>query len=92
MEKSCITFGVSKWINVPSDSGANSKFIAYPLMSLIEIPNDILINGVALICSNPTTHRDLKLTSLDESFDIILHLFGLSCVPHIEELHFDVCE
>jgi hypothetical protein len=32
------------------------------------------------------------LTSLDESFDIILHLFGLSCVPHIEELHFDVCE
>jgi hypothetical protein len=59
-------------------------------MSLDKISNYVLIVGRNLLRADPSAHGDLQPSLIDEHLNIILHLFGLPGVPHVEVLHFDV--
>lgn len=92
MEYSSIGFSMAERIDIPSNSWGNTEFVTDPLVALVEIANDIFIVRIALVWSNPATHSDLKLSIFDKSLDIFLHLLSLPGVPHIEELHLNICE
>ena len=62
MEKCSVGLGMSKGVDVPSNSWNDSKFLAEPLMTLNKVLNDVLKVLIGLVCVHPSAHNDLKST------------------------------
>lgn len=92
MEQGSVTLSVTERVHIPPDSSGCIKFVQDPFMSFLEVSNEVFIIRVILISSNPSTHSDLQPSLLDKHLDVSFHLWCLLAVPHIEELHLNVCE
>jgi hypothetical protein len=92
MEKSSIGLGMAKSVDIPSNSWSDPKFLAEPLMASNKVDQNVLEVHIALISADPASHGDLESSLLDQSFENVLHLFILSCVPHVQKFHLNVGE
>ena len=92
--KSSITFRDSKRVNLPGDLWLlfNSNLFHQKSMTSHEVVNNIIVTCTCLIRSWPSSIDNIELFILYElpyriSFCLILFL-----PPHLEELHFGICE
>lgn len=91
-EETSIGVGVTEWINLPSDSGFDSKLIKDPLMPNNVIIDHVFISGASLIVHRPSSIDKLKLTIGNELLDLGLHVVFLVGPPHREEFHLNFGE
>lgn len=92
VEQGSIGLSMAEGINVPADSWLDSELVLEPSMALLKVTYNVFVVGIAFISSNPTAHGDFETAIFNKVLDVLLHLFGLSGVPHIEILHFNVSE
>ena len=92
MEECSVCLSVAEGVNVPTDFGVDSELVFEPLMSCVEVSDNILVVGRCLISSNPSTHGNFESSFFDELLYGSLCIFILSFVPHAEKLNLKICE
>lgn len=55
-------------------------------MADVELANDVFKVRDALIILDPTSHAKINLAVLNQPFELIFHVLGRPCVPHMSKL------
>ena len=91
-EKSWVGRGVTKWINVPSDSWLDTEFLLEELVADHHVVDHIFIMRSSLIVHAPAGIDELESSFGDQGSDIALDFLSLLVVPHGEEFHLNIGE
>ena len=91
-EKSWISIGMAKWIDVPPDPRFDSELFKKKLMSFHHIIDHVLEVRTSFIMHAPAGINKFQSTFLDKHLYFIFELLRLFLIPHAEELHLNVSE
>ncbi len=58
----------------------------------VQFIDHVLVVRAGFVSGAPASLSDLQLAIEDQSFNHCLSLVVLPCVPHVKELHFNICE
>jgi len=76
-KQSSIGVGVSKRINLPSNSRLDAKVLGNELMTNHMVVDHIFVDGACFIVHGPSTIDKLKLSIRNHKLCVVLHLFIL---------------
>lgn len=91
-EEPSVGVRVTEWVDLPSNSRLDPKFLHQEVMANHVIIDHVLILWAGLIMHGPACASHLKLPRTDKlSYFVFLRL-TLLCPPHVEEFHLNLNE
>lgn len=82
VEEPCVGVGVTEWVDLPTNSWFDTKFLEDPLLTIHHVVNHVLIDWASLVMHGPSSVDDLKLSVLHKPSDLLLLFLGLLVKPH----------
>jgi hypothetical protein len=83
---------MTKWINLPPDTGSDTEFTHHEVVTLPHICNHVFIVGASFIVHRPASIQNFKATLSYHISDLLFQLISLVAPPHSEEFHLNVAE
>jgi hypothetical protein len=91
-KETCVGAGVTEGINLPSNSGSDTKLLHDELVTDLHVVDHVFIVGASFVVHGPASVEQLQTTLSDKLADVGFHLFSLVSPPDGKELHFNVGE